>query len=50
MSLANAQWLFERSRVGDVVTIVNSTRALEPGNGLTQWNVTWADWVAGSAT
>jgi lipoprotein-anchoring transpeptidase ErfK/SrfK len=50
MSLANAQWLFERSLVGDVVTIVNSTRELEPGNGLTQWNVTWADWVAGSAT
>ena len=49
MSPANARWLFERSRVGDVVTIVNSTRDLEPGNGLTQWNVTWADWAAGSA-
>jgi lipoprotein-anchoring transpeptidase ErfK/SrfK len=50
MSLADARWLFERSRVGDVVTIVNSTRELEPGNGLTQWNVAWADWTAGSAT
>ena len=49
MSLANAAWLFERSRVGDVVTIVNSTRKLEPGNGLTQWNVPWPEWVAGSA-
>ena len=49
MSPADAQWLFERSRVGDVVTVVNSTRKLEPGNGLTQWNVPWADWVAGSA-
>ena len=49
MSTANAQWLFERSRVGDVVTIENSSRKLEPGNGLTQWNVSWEDWQAGSA-
>jgi len=49
MSLSNARWLFERSRVGDVVTIVNSTRRLEPGNGLTEWNVPWPEWVAGSA-
>ena len=48
MSPANAKWLFERSRVGDIVTVVNSPRKLEPGNGLTQWNVTWSDWAAGS--
>ena len=39
MSTANARWLFQQSHVGDVVTIVHSTRKLEPGNGLTQWNV-----------
>ncbi|MGB7982207.1 MAG: Ig-like domain-containing protein [Candidatus Nanopelagicales bacterium] len=50
MSTANAQWLFARSRVGDVVTIVHSKRKLEPGNGLTQWNVSWADWQAGSSS
>lgn len=50
MSTANARWLFEQSRVGDVVTVVHSTRKLEPGNGLTQWNVSWQDWQAGSAT
>ena len=49
MSLANARWLFQRSRVGDVVTILNSARTLEPGNGLTEWNLSWPDWVAGSA-
>ena len=48
MSPADAKWLFERSRVGDIVTVVNSTRKLEPGNGLTQWNVPWADWAPGS--
>ena len=50
MSTANARWLFQQSRVGDVVTIVNSTRNLEPGNGLTQWNDSWEDWQAGSAS
>ena len=50
MSTDNARWLFEQSRVGDVVTIENSTRKLEPGNGLTQWNVSWEDWQAGSAS
>ena len=49
MSTANARWLFQRSRVGDLVTIVSSTRDLEPGNGLTQCNVPWEDWQAGSA-
>ena len=50
MSDANARWLFGHSRVGDVVTIVHSTRTLEPGNGLTQWNVPWEDWRSGSAS
>lgn len=50
MSTANARWLFGHSRVGDVVTIVHSTRKLEPGNGLTQWNVSWEDWRSGSAS
>jgi lipoprotein-anchoring transpeptidase ErfK/SrfK len=49
MSTANARWLYQQSRVGDVVTIVHSTRKLEPGNGLTQWNDSWEDWQAGSA-
>jgi lipoprotein-anchoring transpeptidase ErfK/SrfK len=49
MSTRDARWLFEQSRVGDVVSVVNSTRALEPGNGLTQWNLPWQEWQAGSA-
>ena len=50
MSTANARWLFQQSRVGDVVSIVHSTRNLEPGNGLTQWNDSWEDWQAGSVS
>lgn len=49
MSMSNGKWLFNNSEVGDVVEVVNSTRELEPGNGWTAWNVSWSDWVAGSA-
>ncbi len=49
MSTENARWLFEHSRVGDVVTIVHSQRSLEPGNGMTQWNLSFDEWQAGSA-
>lgn len=49
MSPSNAIWLYNMSTVGDVVKVVNSPRSLEPGNGYTDWNVSWADWTAGSA-
>jgi lipoprotein-anchoring transpeptidase ErfK/SrfK len=49
MSPANAYWLFNQSTVGDVVKVVGSPRSLEPGNGYTDWNVSWKDWKAGSA-
>ncbi|MGH8970893.1 MAG: L,D-transpeptidase [Actinomycetes bacterium] len=49
MSTSNAIWLFNQTNIGDVVRVVGSPRTLEPGNGYTDWNVSWADWVAGSA-
>lgn len=49
MSTSNAIWLFNMSTVGDIVKVVGSPRTLEPGNGYTDWNVSWADWTAGSA-
>jgi lipoprotein-anchoring transpeptidase ErfK/SrfK len=49
MSTEDARWLFEISRRGDVVEFVNSDRPLEPGNGITDWNVPWDQWVQGSA-
>jgi len=49
MSMSNAIWLFNRSTVGDIVKVVGSSRPLEPGNGYTDWNVSWSDWLAGSA-
>ena len=44
------QWMFDISQIGDVVKYVNSSRPLEQGNGYTDWNVPWNDWLkAGSA-
>ena len=46
MSPANARWLFNNSRVGDVVIYKNSTRKLEPNNGYTAWNMPFNRWKA----
>lgn len=49
MSTANAKWLFDQSTVGDVVTYVGATRALESYNGYTMWNMSLAQWAKHSA-
>lgn len=49
MSTADAQWIYDQSRRGDVVKFVNSGRSLEQNNGWTDWNTRWSDWVQGSA-
>ncbi|NHC44894.1 L,D-transpeptidase [Motilibacter aurantiacus] len=49
MSMSDAKRLFDNSLVGDVVKVVGSSRELEPGNGWTDWNVSWKDWLEGSA-
>ncbi|MGW7312357.1 L,D-transpeptidase [Streptomyces sp. NPDC054854] len=45
-----AGWFFDRTLVGDVVEVVNSQdKTVSPSNGLGGWNMSWADWVAGSS-
>ncbi|MEU8460012.1 Ig-like domain-containing protein [Streptomyces sp. NPDC029003] len=45
-----AGWFFDRTLVGDVVEVVNSQdRIVAADNGLGGWNMSWADWAAGSA-
>ncbi|WP_437113997.1 L,D-transpeptidase [Streptomyces collinus] len=46
-----AAWFFDNSMVGDVVIIKNSQdkTKLAPGNGLSDWNMPWSEWVSGSA-
>lgn len=47
-----AAWFFDHSMIGDVVIIKNSAdkTMLAPDNGLSDWNMSWSEWVAGSAT
>jgi lipoprotein-anchoring transpeptidase ErfK/SrfK len=47
MSDANAKWMYDNSRVGDVVVYVGSKRPLEWGNGYTAWNESFAAWSSG---
>ncbi|MGH3679028.1 MAG: Ig-like domain-containing protein [Natronosporangium sp.] len=45
----DAQWLFKRIKVGDPVTVEGTERELAQGNGWTAWDMSWEDFVAGSA-
>jgi lipoprotein-anchoring transpeptidase ErfK/SrfK len=49
MSTANARWMFEHSKMGDVVRYVGSSRPLESYNGYTMWNMSLAGWARHSA-
>jgi lipoprotein-anchoring transpeptidase ErfK/SrfK len=49
MSTENAKWMFENTKVGDVVTYTGSNRTIEPGNGFNVWNETYQQWQQGSA-
>jgi lipoprotein-anchoring transpeptidase ErfK/SrfK len=49
MSTAHARWLFQNSKLGDVVTYVGSRRPLESYNGYTMWNMSLAEWATHSA-
>jgi lipoprotein-anchoring transpeptidase ErfK/SrfK len=50
LTLSSARWVFNRVKEGDPVVTTGTGRSTEPWNGLGGvWNVSWTDWVAGSA-
>jgi lipoprotein-anchoring transpeptidase ErfK/SrfK len=49
MSTSNARWLFHLTHRGDPVEVTGSSRGLEPGNGWTDWNESFAAFKKGSA-
>jgi lipoprotein-anchoring transpeptidase ErfK/SrfK len=49
MSPANAKWMFENSKVGDVVLFVGSNRPFLPTEGIGVWQYSFAKWKAQSA-
>ncbi|EPH43996.1 putative L,D-transpeptidase [Streptomyces aurantiacus JA 4570] len=43
-------WFFENTITGDVVDVRNTgDKTIAPDNGLNGWNMSWAEWKAGSA-
>ncbi|SCL19768.1 L,D-transpeptidase [Micromonospora inyonensis] len=49
VSMADGAWLFNQTRIGDPVTVRGTERKLQNGNGWTDWNMSWQEYVKGSA-
>jgi lipoprotein-anchoring transpeptidase ErfK/SrfK len=49
VSPANARWLFDETLIGDPVEVKGTGDKLVSGNGWTAWDMTWAEFVKGSA-
>ncbi|MEV6810752.1 Ig-like domain-containing protein [Micromonospora sp. NPDC051296] len=49
VSMANGAWLFTNTKVGDPIVVKGTERKLQLGNGWTDWNVSWEQYVKGSA-
>jgi lipoprotein-anchoring transpeptidase ErfK/SrfK len=49
LSMSNAEWLFGLTKIGDPVTVTGTERGLADGNGWTAWDLTWDEFIAGSA-
>jgi len=49
VSPSNARWLFSKTLIGDPVTVKGTGHKLVYSNGWTPWNVSWAQFVKGSA-
>jgi lipoprotein-anchoring transpeptidase ErfK/SrfK len=49
VSPSNARWLYSKTLIGDPVVVKGTGDKLEYGNGWTAWNVSWTEFVKGSA-
>ncbi|WP_127554252.1 Ig-like domain-containing protein [Actinoplanes sp. OR16] len=49
VSPSNARWLFDKTLVGDPVTVRGTGDELDYGNGWTPWDVSWEEFAKGSA-
>ncbi|WP_305789209.1 L,D-transpeptidase [Symbioplanes lichenis] len=49
VSEAMGKWLFDRTMMGDVITVSGTPRDLKWGDGWTDWDVSWSQWQKGSA-
>ncbi len=49
VSTANAGYFYENFGWGDIVQVTGTGEALEPTDGLGDWNISWERWILGSA-
>jgi lipoprotein-anchoring transpeptidase ErfK/SrfK len=49
VSTDNARWLFSQTKIGDPVTVTGTEDKLAPGDGWTAWNMSWKEFIKGSA-
>jgi lipoprotein-anchoring transpeptidase ErfK/SrfK len=49
ISMAHATWLYSQTRIGDPVIVKNTEQHVKWGNGWTDWDVSWEQYVKGSA-
>ncbi|WP_199515384.1 L,D-transpeptidase [Nucisporomicrobium flavum] len=49
VSMAMGKWLFERTLMGDPITVKGTEEKLKNGNGWTDWNMSWSEYKKGSA-
>lgn len=49
VSPSDARWLFSKTLIGDPVIVKGTSDKLSYGNGWTAWDVSWAEFVKGSA-
>ncbi|MCW2543704.1 MAG: ErfK/YbiS/YcfS/YnhG family protein [Frankiales bacterium] len=49
MSVADARWYYENSKLGDVVNVIHAVvPPLRTDAGMSDWNYTWEQWQAGN--
>jgi lipoprotein-anchoring transpeptidase ErfK/SrfK len=49
VSPSNARWLFDKTLIGDPITVKGTEDKLAYGNGWTPWDISWSEFVKGSA-
>ncbi|HET6530393.1 MAG TPA: Ig-like domain-containing protein [Actinoplanes sp.] len=49
VSMAMGKWLFDRTLMGDPITVKGTEDKLVNGNGWTDWNMSWEQYKRGSA-
>jgi lipoprotein-anchoring transpeptidase ErfK/SrfK len=49
VSTPNGQWVYNWTKVGDPVVVKGTERRINQGNGFTAWDLSWEEFLAGSA-